>query len=245
MSDNLVPPPAAPGGYPPAGAPQPNFPPAGGPAPQKSNGLGIAALILGIVALVFAFIPIANYFGMFVAVVGLVLGIVGLVLKNRSKGTALTGTILSGVALVLAIIMAVVYAAAFSAAVKAVDDAGSSITSTSSSPSASTSSDSNAAKPVDVVYEVTSDAGTASITYYTINNGQSGQEQANDAPLPWSKELQLKQNGLLDFNAMSLTAIASQDATTITCTIKVDGVVKSTQTSTGSFAVVSCNTDGK
>jgi len=44
---------------------------------------------------------------------------------------------------------------------------------------------------------------------------------------------------------MTLTAIASQDATTITCTIKVNGVVKATQTSTGPLAVVSCNTDGK
>ncbi|MGN6197907.1 MmpS family transport accessory protein [Humibacter sp.] len=217
----------------------------GGPTPKKSSGLGIAALILGIVALVFAFIPLANYFGMVLAVVGLILGIVGLLIKNRAKGLSLTGTILSGLALILAIIMAIVYAAAFSAAVKAVSEAGNSITSTSSS-SPSTSSDASSGKTVDVTYEVTSDAATAqSISYFTINNGQSGQEQANGAPLPWSKDLQLKQNGVLDFSTMSLTAQAAQDATTITCTIKVNGVVKSTQTSTGSFAVVSCSTDGK
>ena len=245
MSDNMVPPPPAQGEYPPAGAPQANFMSTDGPAPKKSSGLGIAALILGIIALVFAFIPFANYFGMVLAVVGLILGTVGLLIKNRAKGLALTGTILSGVALILAIIMAIVYAAAFSAAVKAVSDAGNSIASTSSS-SPSTSSDTGTGKTVDVTYQVTSDSATAqSISYFTINNGQSGQEQANDAALPWSKDLQLKQNGVLDFNSMSLTAQAAQDATTITCTIKVNGVVKSTQTSTGSFAVVTCSTDGK
>ncbi|QDZ16424.1 MmpS family transport accessory protein [Humibacter ginsenosidimutans] len=251
MSDNMVPQPPAPGAYPPAGSPQPGAP---APAPKTSNGLGVAALVLGIIALVFAFIPFANYAAMVLAVIGLVLGVIGLLLKGHARGLPITGTIISGVALVLAIIMVVVYAAAFSAASKALNDASNSIVS-SSAPSADASSGASTdassdkasdGKTLDVEYKVTSDATTASsITYFTINNGQSGQEQATDAALPWSKQLTLKQNGVFDFSNMSLTAMAAQGATTISCTITVNGVVKSTQTSTGSFAVVSCNTDGK
>lgn len=242
MSDNLVPPPVDPGAQGP-GIQRPDMPTAGGPSPAKSNGAGVAALVLGIIALVFSFIPFAGYFGMALAVVGVILGIVGLTVRGRTRGPAIAGTILSGLALVLAIIMAIVYAMAFSAAVKAVNDAGNAIVS-SSTPSSS--GESSAGKQLDVVYKVTSDAATAgSISYFTINNGQSGQEQATDAALPWTKQLTLKQNGLLDFNSMSLTAQAAQGATKITCTITVNGVVKSTQTSTGSFSVVTCSTDGK
>lgn len=240
MSDTQVPPPAAPGGA---------LPPAGSPAPRTSNGLGVAALVLGIIALIFAFVPFANYVAIALALVGLILGVIGLVSKGRSKGLPLSGTIISGIALILSIIMVVVYAAAFAAVSKAVEDsAGPSITSPSSdaTPSASNTSTASAGKDLDVVYSVTSDAASAAtITYFTLNNGQSGQESANGAALPWTKELTLKQTGAFDFNSMTLTAMSGADATTITCTITVNGVVKSTQTSTGAYAMVTCNADGK
>ncbi|MEL4317928.1 DUF4190 domain-containing protein [Leifsonia sp. YIM 134122] len=88
-------------------------------APSKKNGLGLASVILGAVAFLFAFIPGVNFFAIVVALVGVVLGAIGLAQKNKVKTLALVGTILSGVAAVLAVIMIVVYAAVF---VKAVDD---------------------------------------------------------------------------------------------------------------------------
>ncbi len=97
--------PGGPGGYPPPPGP------AGGsypPAPKK-GGMGLVALVLGIVAIVTAFIPFLNYLTGFVAIAGLVVGIIALVKKRGSRGQSLTGTILSGVALILGPILAVVY----------------------------------------------------------------------------------------------------------------------------------------
>lgn len=82
-----------------------------------TNGLGITAIILGAVGLVFAFIPFVGVFGGFLGFVGLVLGIIGLFLKNKSKGTAIAGTIVSGLALIISIVMGLVYTAAFVSAV--------------------------------------------------------------------------------------------------------------------------------
>lgn len=103
-------PPAGSGGYPPA----PGQPAAGSYAPPpKKGGLGLVALILGIVAIVTAFIPGLNYLTFFIAVAGLIVGIIALVKKRGSRGQSLTGTILSGVALILGPILAVVYTVAF------------------------------------------------------------------------------------------------------------------------------------
>jgi len=78
----------------------------------RTNGLGIAALIVGIVALIFGVITFVSYFGAFLAFVGVVLGIIALVLKGRKKGIALAGLIVSGVALILSIVLSIVYTTA-------------------------------------------------------------------------------------------------------------------------------------
>jgi len=82
------------------------------PRGTERSGLGVAALVIGIVALVGSLVPIVNYATGVVAIVGLVLGIVALVQKNRRKGVAITGTILSGVALLLSVVLAIVYSLA-------------------------------------------------------------------------------------------------------------------------------------
>jgi hypothetical protein len=115
-----TPPQAAPGGgYPPQVPqqfqPQPQQPPA-----QKGNGLAVAALVLGIIALVFCWIPFLNVLSIVLGVIGLGLGVPGLIgtLRGRrsGKGVAITGVVLSAVAIIAAI--------AISAAVTvAVDDA--------------------------------------------------------------------------------------------------------------------------
>lgn len=79
----------------------------------KSNGLGLAALIIGIIALVFAFIPLIQVFGGFAAFVGSVLGLVGLFLKGRKKGVAIAGTIISILAVILSISLSALYAQSF------------------------------------------------------------------------------------------------------------------------------------
>lgn len=82
------------------------------PEPEKrTNGFGIAALIIGIIALIGAFIPYINFVSGFLAVVGIVLSIVGLCIKNLKRGISIAGGIVSLVAMCLSIIMAIVYTA--------------------------------------------------------------------------------------------------------------------------------------
>jgi hypothetical protein len=207
------------------------------PAPAKSgNGLGIAALVLGILALVGAFIPFLSYGAWFLGLIGLVLGIIGLVQKNKKKGTALTGTILSGVAILLSIIMSIVYTAAFASAVNdAVKDE-------------IKKQDAVASQPVDVVYDVAGTSTGATIVYSTFSDGGSKSETASNQALPWTKSVTVKKGGTFDFSSFSVTATAGQDGGDIACKITVDGKVVSEQNASGQFATVSCTatgTDGK
>ena len=93
-----------------------------------------------------------------------------------------------------------------------------------------------------VIYDVTSDAGTAgSIIYMTFKNGGAGQEQTTDAPLPFTNEVTLDDGGLFSSSIFSLVAAASAEATTISCKITANGEVIAEQTSTGAYAVVACS----
>ena len=93
-----------------------------------------------------------------------------------------------------------------------------------------------------VVYEVTGDGATAgNITYMTLTGGNMGTEQANAAPLPFTKEVPLEDAGMFEASSFTLTAQADDSGTTISCKITVDGEVKAEQTSTGPYAVVSCS----
>ncbi len=83
------------------------------PPARRRNGFGIAALVIGIVSLVGAFIPVINYLSGVLALIGLVLAIVGICLKHRPKGMAITGGILSCVAIVTSIVLAITYTTAF------------------------------------------------------------------------------------------------------------------------------------
>lgn len=93
-----------------------------------------------------------------------------------------------------------------------------------------------------VVYEVTGDSATAgNVTYMTATNGNVGTEQANGAPLPFTKEIILEDKGLFEANVFSLTAMTDDAGTSISCKITVDGEVIAEQTSTGQYAMVSCS----
>lgn len=204
-----------------------SYAPPAPPAPTKrTNGFGIAALILGILTVIGAFIPILNYGAWFLGLIGLVLGIVGLVVKDRTRGTAITGTILSGVGIILSIILAVTYTVGFAAAVKTEIDKSSAA----------------AAAPVDVVYELTGTSTDATVTYSTWSDGKSGTEQATGQTLPWSKTFTVTKGGDFDFKAFTLTGTNGQTGTDIGCKITIGGKVVSQQTSTGAYASVMCNT---
>ncbi|MGW4644242.1 DUF4190 domain-containing protein [Sphaerisporangium sp. NPDC004334] len=101
------------GGQPPYGGPPPGTPPGGTPPygtppyqgpygerPPGGGGLGTAALVLGIISL---FLLLICGLGVLTAIAGLIVGIVA-VAKNRNRGRAIAGIVLSALAIVLAII---------------------------------------------------------------------------------------------------------------------------------------------
>lgn len=199
------------------------------PAPAKAgNGLGIAALVLGILALIGAFIPFLNYGAWFLGLIGLVLGIIGLVQKNRKKGAALTGTILSGVAIILSIVLAIAYTAAFANAVN----------------TEIKKQDAAASQPVEIVYDVTGTATSSSITYSTYTDGGSKSESADGQALPWTKTITVKKGGTFDYNGFTLTATSGADGGDVDCKITVGGKVVSEQKASGPYAIASCVATG-
>ncbi|MFC0246927.1 DUF4190 domain-containing protein [Citricoccus parietis] len=75
------------------------------PPTKRTNGVGIAALVVGIIAILLSLIPVV---GIIIGVAAVVLGIIGLVLKNRAKGMAIAGLILGAVAVIVSIIATVI-----------------------------------------------------------------------------------------------------------------------------------------
>lgn len=90
-----------------------------------------------------------------------------------------------------------------------------------------------------VVYEVTGKGG-ASVTYMKEDFSQ---EQQTSTKLPFKKQLQFKDK-VGSFNPLSLVAQHSSGAGEITCRITVDGKVVGESTSSGPYAVVTCNGNG-
>lgn len=189
---------------------------------KASNGLGTAALVLGIIGLVAAFIPFLNYGSGVIPFVGLILGIIALSKKNVKKSTALAGTIVSAVAVILSIIMAIVYTGLF---FHAVDQSVQ-----------KTNQENNT--PVSVVYEVDGASKSATVTYSSYSNGASGTEQASGQALPFTKTV----TGTKGWSGYTLTATnGMNDDSDISCKITVDGKTVAQQTSTGQYATVSCS----
>jgi len=107
------------------GAPAYAAAPAG---PSRFNVLGLVSLIAGGVAFLFGitlgWIPFVGFIFVFLALVGVVLGIIGLIVKNKGKGLAIAGTIVSGVALLLTAIVSIVMLAFVSSIQQGLDDLG-------------------------------------------------------------------------------------------------------------------------
>ena len=86
---------------------QPNYAPVAPVNPEK-NGLGLAAVILGPIGLLFAIIPLTGFIAVALGITGLILGLAGYsrVRKNKATNgkTAITGVILSLLALIIGVI---------------------------------------------------------------------------------------------------------------------------------------------
>ena len=72
------------------------------PAPVRSNGIAIVGLVFSIIGLCAFWIP---YFGLCFAGLGLLFSIIGVAKKNAVKGAAITGLVLSIVAVFLGFVL--------------------------------------------------------------------------------------------------------------------------------------------
>jgi Mycobacterium membrane protein len=83
-----------------------------------------------------------------------------------------------------------------------------------------------------LVFEITGSAAEASMTW---TGDRSGVSQENNAPVPWTKAVKYT-------TGIAGVSVSAQNTGggTITCTIKKDGEIISTNTSTGDYAIVSC-----
>lgn len=77
--------------------------------PLRSNGPGLASLIIGIVSVVTALIPFVGFLSYLLGTAGLILGIIGLVLADRPRRQAAWGTALSAASMLLAFIFFLVF----------------------------------------------------------------------------------------------------------------------------------------
>lgn len=86
-----------------------------------------------------------------------------------------------------------------------------------------------------IVYTVTG-TGTADITYFVFDNGNSGTSQVSDAQLPWTKTI--TGSGL--FNSYSVIATVGSGGGTVTCTLSVDGKQVSSNSGSGELSSANC-----
>ncbi|SDP18000.1 hypothetical protein SAMN04487905_102285 [Actinopolyspora xinjiangensis] len=81
------------------------------PEQRPSNGLGTAALVLGIVGVLLSLIPGIGIIAWPVVIVGIILGILGIRKVSQGRATnkksAIVGTVLSGVGLVICVLWVV------------------------------------------------------------------------------------------------------------------------------------------
>lgn len=188
-------------------------------AVRRGNGLGVASLIVGIIGLVLCCIPFAAYGGLVLVVIGLILGIIGLIMKHRAKGTAIAGTIISGVGLIIGIVMAIVTAGI-------VAGLGAAVTNLNEQLNAEHT----------VVYEVTGTVGTASVSFNVPDGDSSVSESNTETPIPFTKTF----TSTGAFNLYSVSASAMVDGAELVCKITVDGVVVKEDRASGSVQLVTC-----
>lgn len=158
--------------------------------------------------------------------------------KKRHLGCLIT------LSVIVVIILIVIIASCSSSSNTSSTPAAQSSSPVAQSEAASVAPTSSAAATKTVTYKVEGTGSANSISWLTINNGKSSQEQATNAALPWTKTITVPQNEWANFSSFTLTAQNGQSSGSIHATITVDGKVVADQTSTGQYAVVTANSNG-
>ncbi|MCC9205094.1 MmpS family transport accessory protein [Arthrobacter sp. zg-Y769] len=91
-----------------------------------------------------------------------------------------------------------------------------------------------------ILYEVTSDGATATSVILVTEASTGEKEHLTEVPLPFSKEFTETNDGEYE-TYYSVSPSPAEDATTITCTITVDGEVMSEETSTEPYVAPHCS----
>jgi hypothetical protein len=206
-----------------------------GPRERKTtNPVGLAALIVGIVALVGSVIPLVNYGSGLVAFAGVVLGIVGLVLRDRPKGTALGGLVVSVIALILSVLLAIAYTVGIATLI------GTAVEDSQSTTDAESQDDAIVAGDVTVTYELSGTLPSVDAAYTSLVDDALITEEAAGRPLPFSGEVVLPAGSDYDDERLILVGTGGADAGDLTCRILVDGDVLVERTATGAAARAAC-----
>lgn len=210
------------------------------PAVAPRNGFGVTALVLGILGLLFSFIPFIGVIAWPLVLLGLLFGVLGVVRASRgradNRGVAIAGTVLSAIGLVICVLYASVFAAAVSGLPTTVPTAAPAV----SAPESDAAASAPATTGGDVItYEVSGSGTAGNITY--VKDDTMGMEQVNGTSLPWTKDVTFDA-GVLTFQPLSLMAQSgSGGSREISCRILRNGAEITSSTSSGPYAVVSCN----
>ena len=189
----------------------------GAPAPQQNKVLAIVALVLGGLAFLMSWIPIVNVVAIALGIAGAICGIIALVRKLAGKPLAITGVVLSAVAIVISI---AINAFVVSVASTATDELN--------KISESFSAQANAEHVVQ--YKVTTSA-PAEVSYTDTNGSKTEQITAN-----WDKEF--KETGFV-MGSVSVTTDFDGEAE-VSCQIIIDGEVVSEDANSGPGAMAFC-----
>ncbi|MFT2712343.1 hypothetical protein [Clavibacter sp. Sh2126] len=204
---------------------------------KTSNGVGVAALIVGVVSLIGAVIPLINYVSGFLAFAGIVLGIIGLVLRDRPKGSALAGLIVSLAALILSIVLAIAYTVGIASVIgDAVEESRSSASPVPLPEPQGTGSPDD----VEVTYEITGTATSVTASWTSAVGDVFGIDQADGQTLPFTREVVLPGGSAFDDQRLTLVGVGGTEPSDLSCRILVDDRVVVESSASGQAAAVSC-----
>ncbi|OLF17930.1 MmpS family transport accessory protein [Actinophytocola xanthii] len=183
---------------------------------EQRNGLGTAGFVLGLVGLLIALIPLLGVLAWPLVVLGVIFSAVGIARVRRgaasNKGLAIAGLVVSIVGLGACVLWSFVIN------------------------TADNTLEEEAAREVEITYEVTGDTATADIEYSTYSDDGVESHAENGAKVPWTKKVTAK--GLL--KGGSLLATTGESGGKITCRVLVDGKETETGTASGPFAMATC-----
>lgn len=183
---------------------------------QPRNGLGTTGFVLGLVGLLISLIPLLGVLAWPLVVLGVIFSALGIARVRKgtatNKGLAIAGLVVSIVGLAACVLWAFVINTADNAL------------------------EEEAAREIEITYEVTGDTATADIEYSTYSGDGVETHSENAAKVPWTKKVTAK--GLL--KGGSLLATTGESGGEITCRVLVDGKETEVGTASGPYAMATC-----